>query len=199
MYDINLKFLQEVREERERPPSATAHTFASQVEKKFPDDRAKISRMSLIEEGSVRQVRMAYLAVIGSHRVNGVAELHSGLVKEMFHDFVDFFGKDHFTNVTNGITARRWLLQCNPGLASLITRKLGNDQWLVDLNLLQGLNKFADDPETQREFFDVKAANKDRLATYVETTLGISINVSHTFTSAALLADIALSAAQRSL
>ncbi|KAM0788793.1 hypothetical protein ACM66B_002882 [Microbotryomycetes sp. NB124-2] len=162
IYDINLFFLQE-------------------VEKRFPNDRARITRMSLIEEGQQQQVRMAYLAIIGSHKVNGVAELHSGLVKEMFADFVDFFGPDHFTNVTNGITPRRWLLQCNPGLANLITKTLGNDDWLLDLYKLKGLEKYAKDASFQKQWDAVKASNKDRLATYIESTLGIQVNRSALF------------------
>ena len=94
----------------------------------------------------------------------------------MFHDFVEFLGVDHFTNVTNGITARRWLLQCNPSLASLISTKLGSDKWLTDLYQLEGLAKFADDKAFQQQFYQVKVANKDRLATYIEKTLGIPIN-----------------------
>ncbi|KAM0745731.1 glycosyltransferase family 35 protein [Meredithblackwellia eburnea MCA 4105] len=146
------------------------------VEKKFPGDRAKLARMSLIEEGYPQQVRMAYLAVIGSHKVNGVAELHSGLVKEMMHDFVDYFGPDHFTNVTNGITARRWLLQCNPALAALITSRLGNDEWLTDLYKIKGIEAFADEAKFQKAVYDIKQQNKDRLASYIEKTLGIPIN-----------------------
>ncbi|KAL8290047.1 hypothetical protein RQP46_002986 [Phenoliferia psychrophenolica] len=150
--------------------------WLKEVEAKFPGDLAKLARMSLIEEGYPQQVRMAYLAVIGSHKVNGVAELHSGLVKEMFHDFVDMLGVDHFTNVTNGITARRWLLQCNPSLAHLITTTLKSDKWLTDLYQLEGIAKYADDPAFQKQFNAVKVANKDRLATYIEKTLGIAIN-----------------------
>jgi glycogen phosphorylase len=110
--------------------------------------------------------------------VNGVAELHSGLVAEMFADFVDFFGRDHFTNVTNGITARRWLLQCNPALSTLITNKLGNDDWVLDLYKLKELEKFAKDLKFQKEWDAVKQSNKDRLATYIELNLGIPVNVS---------------------
>lgn len=95
----------------------------------------------------------------------------------MFADFVDFFGRDHFTNVTNGITARRWLLQCNPGLSTLITNKLGNDDWVLDLYKLKALEKFAKDSAFQKEWDAVKQANKDRLATYIEVNLGIPVNV----------------------
>jgi starch phosphorylase len=157
IFDINLFFLQK-------------------IEKAFPNDRARLSRMSLIEEGQQQQVRMAHLAIIGSHKVNGVAELHSGLVAEMFSDFVDVFGRDHFTNVTNGITARRWLLQCNPQLASLITKTLGSDDYLLDLYKLKGLEAHANDPKFQKAWYDVKLANKDQLATYIETTLGLPVN-----------------------
>ncbi|KAI5479794.1 starch phosphorylase, glycosyltransferase family 35 protein [Pseudohyphozyma bogoriensis] len=150
IFDINLNFLQE-------------------VEKKFPGDYAKMCCSHVFD-------RVAYLAIIGSHKVNGVAELHSGLVKEMMHDFVDFFGPDHFGNVTNGITARRWLLQCNPGLADLITSKLASDTWLTDLYRLKELVQFKDDPEFQKKWYEIKAQNKDRLATYIEKNLGITIN-----------------------
>ncbi|SGY79236.1 BQ5605_C008g05082 [Microbotryum silenes-dioicae] len=162
IYDVNLFFLQK-------------------VEKKWPGDYGKLRSMSIIGEGELfprvhKQVRMAHIAIIGSHKVNGVAELHSELVKEMFGDFVEFFGRDKFTNVTNGITARRWLLQANPGLASLITKKLGSDDYLLDLNKLRGLEKFADDVAFQKEWAAVKQANKERLAEYIESTLGITVN-----------------------
>lgn len=143
----------------------------------FPNDRAKLARMSLIEEGAQQQVRMAHLAIVGSHKVNGVAELHSQLVKVMFADFIDFFGPDKFTNVTNGITPRRWLLQCNPGLAELITKSIGDD-WLLDLYQLKKLEKFAKDKSFQKQWEAVKIANKDRLASYIEATMGIAVNVS---------------------
>ncbi|GAA5896787.1 hypothetical protein JCM6882_005035 [Rhodosporidiobolus microsporus] len=158
IYDINLFFLQA-------------------VEKKFPNDRARLARMSLIEEGEVKRVRMGNLAVIGSHKVNGVAELHSGLVQtELFPDFVQYFGKDHFTNVTNGVTARRWLLQCNPTLAELITKTLGSDKWVTQLDELEGLTKFAKDKAFQKKWAASKQANRNRLCDYIETTLEIKVN-----------------------
>ncbi|KAK4704657.1 glycogen phosphorylase, partial [Phenoliferia sp. Uapishka_3] len=140
--------------------------------------------MSLIEEGYPQQVRMAYLAVIGSHKVNGVAELHSGLVKDMMHDFVDFFVSLSFvlevdfneTDVKLRLQRNRWLLQCNPHLAALITSQLKSDDWLTNLDKLQGLAKYADDVKFQKAFYDIKQINKDRLATYIEKTLGIPIN-----------------------
>ena len=110
-----------------------------------------LSRVSIIEESNPKMVRMAYLALIGSHKVNGVAELHSDLIKTtIFKDFVKIYGPDKFTNVTNGITPRRWLLQCNPTLAALITRTLGSEDWLKNLSLLSDLEKHADDEKFQK-------------------------------------------------
>ncbi|CAH7685569.1 putative glycogen phosphorylase [Phakopsora pachyrhizi] len=157
IYDINLFWLQ-------------------RVEKAYSGDIGRLERMSLIQEGFPQYVRMANLAVIGSHKVNGVAELHSGLVKEMFQDFLEFL-PDHFTNVTNGITPRRWLLQCNPALSNLITEVFeGSKDWLKDLYKLKGLEKFAKDPEFQRKFREIKLNNKQRLANYINETRGVKIN-----------------------
>ncbi|TFY65313.1 hypothetical protein EVJ58_g2047 [Rhodofomes roseus] len=149
------------------------------VEKKFPGDRDKLARMSLIEEGYPQQVRMANLACIGSRKVNGVAELHSELVKTtIMKDFVDFHGVSKFSNVTNGITPRRWLDQCNPGLSQLIsdTLKLPKAVFLKDLYKLEGLLKHVDDPNFQKKWAVIKQSNKERLARYVEATLGLKIN-----------------------
>ncbi|KAG8974355.1 Non-essential glycogen phosphorylase [Tulasnella sp. 425] len=127
---------------------------------------------------------MAYLAVIGSHKVNGVAELHSELVKTtILKDFVDFYGPSKFGNVTNGITPRRWLDQCNPGLSALITETLGGDKtkWLKDLTKLQGLLPHADDPAFQKKWADVKLRNKQRLSQFIEQTMGVKLNTSALF------------------
>ncbi|KAH7089314.1 carbohydrate phosphorylase-domain-containing protein, partial [Auriculariales sp. MPI-PUGE-AT-0066] len=163
IYDINLNFLQA-------------------VERTFPKEHEKLSRMSLIQEGNPQHVRMANLAVIGSHTVNGVAELHSELVRTtILKDFVDFFGRDKFRNVTNGITPRRWLDQCNPRLSSLIEKKLGSKAFLKDLTLLEGLLKYVDDPKFQKEWQEVKHANKERLANYIRTTTGSEVNTDAMF------------------
>lgn len=99
---------------------------------------------------------MAYLAIIGSHKVNGVAGLHSHLIRTtIFKDFVTVFGPDKFTNVTNGVTPRRWLHQANPKLSDLINEKLGSDEFLRDLSLLKGLEEFLDDKQFRK---DVSAA-----------------------------------------
>lgn len=157
IYDINLFFLQ----------------F---VEKKFPKDRDLLSRVSIIEESSPRQVRMAYLAIIGSHKVNGVAELHSELIRTtIFKDFVKIYGSSKFTNVTNGITPRRWLRQANPKLAELIASKLGGDHYLSNLNELKNLEQFAEDEEFQKAWFDIKLDNKKRLSALIKTLTGVEI------------------------
>jgi starch phosphorylase len=158
IYDINLFFLQS-------------------VERKFPGDRKLLSRVSVIEESEPKMVRMAYLAIIGSHKVNGVAELHSDLIKTtIFKDFVNIYGPDKFTNVTNGITPRRWLHQANPRLSDLIASKLGGHEFLKDLTLLDGIEVFVDDKAFRQEWADIKTANKLRLAKHIKETTGYSVN-----------------------
>ncbi|KAJ8075811.1 Non-essential glycogen phosphorylase [Marasmius tenuissimus] len=158
--------------------------FLQAVEKKFPGDRERLGRMSLIEEGFPKQVRMAFLACIGSRKVNGVAELHSELVKTtILKDFVEFEGAGKFSNVTNGITPRRWLDQCNPELSALISKSLKLDKavWLKDLYKLEGLLKFADDKDFRTEWAAIKQRNKERLAHLVKSTLGFEINTNAMF------------------
>ncbi|KAF8840645.1 glycosyltransferase family 35 protein [Paxillus ammoniavirescens] len=145
----------------------------------FPGDPDRLARMSLIEEGTPQNVRMAHLACIGSRKVNGVAELHSELVRTtILKDFVDYYGVSKFGNVTNGITPRRWLDQCNPSLSELITRTLAipKSVWLKDLTRLEGLLEFVEDELFREEWAAVKQANKERLAYYVQTTLGLRVN-----------------------
>ncbi|KAF8885655.1 glycogen phosphorylase [Infundibulicybe gibba] len=157
----------------------TTRFFLQSVEKKFPGDRERLARMSLIEEGMPKQVRMAHLACIGSRKVNGVAELHSDLVKTtILKDFVEFEGISKFGNVTNGITPRRWLDQCNPELSSLIsqTLKLDKSVWLKDLTKLEGLLPFAEDKKFRQQWAAIKQRNKERLAHHVQTTLGLIIS-----------------------
>ncbi|KIM29179.1 glycosyltransferase family 35 protein [Serendipita vermifera MAFF 305830] len=152
-------------------------TFLQAVAKKFPNDVAKMERMSLIEEANGRQIRMANLAVLGSFKVNGVAELHSELVRTtILKDFVDFYGISKFANVTNGITPRRWLDQCNPSLSALITETLGSRAWLKDLYLLKGLLKYEDDVAFHKKWAASKANNKQRLAAYIKSTLGVTVD-----------------------
>ncbi|KAF8749093.1 Alpha-1,4 glucan phosphorylase [Rhizoctonia solani] len=150
--------------------------FLKKVEKKFPGEREKIERLSLIQEGYPQYVRMANLAVIGSRKVNGVAELHSELVRTTI--LKDFFG-----NVTNGITPRRWLDQCNPALSNLITETLGGDKssWLKDLYKLKGLLKHVDDAAFQAKWSAAKQKNKERLAHYARETLGVEVDTKSLF------------------
>jgi starch phosphorylase len=158
IYDINLFFLQ-------------------MVEKKFPKDHDLLNRVSIIEESQGKMVRMAFLAIVGSHKVNGVAELHSDLIKTtIFKDFVTIFGSDKFTNVTNGITPRRWLHQANPRLSELIASKCDGHGFLKDLTHLNKLEKWAEDKDFQKEWAEIKYANKVRLAKYIKSTLGVTVN-----------------------
>ena len=145
-------------------------------ERQWPDDHEKKRVCSLIEENGHKMVRMANLAVVGAHTVNGVAALHTTLLKKhLFPDFdVLFPGK--FQNKTNGITPRRWLLQCNPALAAAITARLGHDRWVRDLDLLRGLERHARDPEFQAEFRAIKRANKEALAGIIRETCGIEVS-----------------------
>ncbi|KAJ3376341.1 Non-essential glycogen phosphorylase, partial [Entophlyctis sp. JEL0112] len=158
IFDINLFFLQK-------------------VERVYPGDRDRLRRMSIVEEGQPQFIRMAYLAVVGSHTVNGVAALHSELVKSMlFNDFVEYFGEARFTNVTNGVTPRRWLHQANPRLSSLIADKLGSELFLKDLSELQKLKAFASDPVFQKQWMEIKHINKIRLAQHIQLHCGIDVN-----------------------
>ena len=158
IFDINLFFLQS-------------------VEKRFPKDREMLSRVSIIEESHPKMVRMAYIAIIGSHKVNGVAELHSDLLKTtLFKDFVKIYGPDKFTNVTNGVTPRRWLHQANPRLSELIASKLGGYKFLTELTLLEKLEAYVDDKDFKREWAEIKTANKLRLAKHIKESTGYSVN-----------------------
>jgi starch phosphorylase len=156
IYEINQRFLLEVMH----------HS---------PGDNELLKRMSIIDETRGRRVRMAHLAIVGSHHVNGVAQLHSQLMKTtIFSDFDRYFpGK--LINITNGITPRLWLNQSNPGLAGLITGRIGKG-WITDLSQLRQLSGLADDPSFQAEFRAVKRANKVRLAELVKNRLSLQID-----------------------
>jgi starch phosphorylase len=145
-------------------------------EAKWPGDNGKKRACSLIEENGQKMVRMAHLAVVGTHAVNGVAALHTALLrKNLFPEF-DALYPGKFQNKTNGITPRRWLLQCNERLASLITRTLGGEGWVRDLDLLHGLEKSADDAGFRREFMEVKHANKADLAQVIRAECGVEVS-----------------------
>ncbi|KAG5884086.1 hypothetical protein JTB14_027769 [Gonioctena quinquepunctata] len=150
------------------------------VEKKWPGDFDKLRRMSLIEEDGEKRVNMAHLSIVGSHAVNGVARIHSEIIKsDLFKDFYELT-PEKFQNKTNGITPRRWLLLCNPGLSDLISDKIGED-WTVHLDQLQKLKKWAKDPNFQRAVMKVKQENKLRLSQLLEKDYGVKINPSSMF------------------
>ncbi len=139
--------------------------FLAEVSAHWPGDKDRLARMSLIEEGPEQQVRMAYLAIVGSYSVNGVAELHSKLLQQgLFRDFYELWpGK--FNNKTNGVTPRRWLAACNPELAQLITEAIG-DGWLTDLSLLKNLKPLADDKAFRERWYQMRQNAKKRLIEY---------------------------------
>ena len=146
-----------------------------EVRQKYPNDNAKLARMSLIEEGAEKQVRMANLAITGSFSVNGVAEIHTELVKhKLVPDFYDLW-PEKFNNKTNGVTPRRWLLQADPDLAGFITKHIG-DKWITKLDELRKLEPLAKDESALKEINAIQHKNKERLAEYIEQTMGITLN-----------------------
>ncbi len=161
IYEINRRFLADVR---------TA----------YPNDDARAARMSLIDENGERYVRMAHLAVVGSNAVNGVSELHTRLLEEeLFHDFYQLW-PERFSNKTNGITPRRWLLLSNPQLSSLITEHIGS-KWPTDLEELRKLEPYADDPQFLRRWNDTREEVKRELASYIFETTGIAVDPASMF------------------
>jgi len=149
--------------------------FLKKVSAKWPHDIDRLNRMSIIEEGYAKQVRMAHLSIVGSHSVNGVAALHSELIKtDLVPDFYEMM-PEKFNNKTNGVTQRRWLLNVNPELAGLITNTIG-DEWITDLYKLRGLEKYTDDEEFTNGFQEIKSRNKERLAAYISDISQITVN-----------------------
>jgi len=156
------------------------YEFLSQVSMKYLGDIDRLRRMSIIEETGERYVRMAYLAIVGSHSVNGVAELHSNLLKnQLLKDFYEFF-PEKFNNKTNGITQRRWLLKANPELAKLITEKIGKS-WITDLYQLKGLEKYINDQDFIARWKEIKLNNKKILAKIIKDETGIDVNINSIF------------------
>ncbi len=149
--------------------------FLDGVRARYPGDEALLSRVSLIAEGEVKHVRMANLAIVGSHSVNGVAALHSRILQEqLFSDFHRVFPK-RIHNVTNGITPRRWLQQSNPALGKLITSVIGPD-WICDLEQLQKLVPYADEAEFRKQWMATKRECKTRLARYILRKIGLGVD-----------------------
>ncbi len=158
IYEINRRFLED------------------EVEKRWPGDQEMKGRMSLIEEGKPKMVRMAYLAVVGSHSVNGVAAMHTDLLtKHLMRDFYALF-PERFNNKTNGITPRRWLKDCNSELSALLDQQLGCTDWPVNLDKLRALEGVADDAAFQERFMAVKLSNKRRLAGVIQKLCGVEVD-----------------------
>ncbi len=154
--------------------------FLEEVEERFPGDEGIKSRLSLIQEGAEKRVRMAHLAIVGSLSVNGVSAMHSELVKEqVFHDFHVLY-PTLFNNKTNGITPRRWLKQANPHLSALLDKEISR-QWVCDLDMLKALAPKADDPAFRKEWLKIKQANKERLAVYIKRKVGIDVDTASLF------------------
>ncbi|XP_015678062.1 glycogen phosphorylase, liver form, partial [Protobothrops mucrosquamatus] len=146
----------------------------------FPTDVDRLRRMSLIEEEGVKRINMAHLCIVGSHAVNGVAKIHSDIVKsQVFKDFAEM-EPEKFQNKTNGITPRRWLLLCNPGLAELIAEKIG-EEYVKDLSQLTKLHRFVNDDVFIREVAKVKQENKVKFAQYLEQEYKVKINPASMF------------------
>ena len=148
--------------------------FIDEVSRRWPGDNDRVQRMSLIQEGSQPMIRMAYLAIVGSFSVNGVAALHSRLLREgLFRDFADLW-PHKFNNKTNGVTQRRWLAACNKELAALITSRIG-DGWVTELSELEQLKGFVDDEEFCKAWRRAKLSNKVRLARDIEKRTGLQL------------------------
>jgi starch phosphorylase len=156
IYEINRRFLDEVRV-------------------RFPGDEGRVERVSLVEEGAARKIRMANLAIVGSHSTNGVAAVHSKLLRTMtVKDLAEMY-PERFSNKTNGVTPRRWLLESNPSLASTITKAIG-DQWITDMSQLSNLKALADDSGLQQAFLASKREAKVKFANWLKTTSGEVVN-----------------------
>lgn len=157
------------------------HRFLNQLKHLYDVDPKEFHKMSIIEEGPVQQVRMANLAIIGSHSVNGVAALHSEIIKDkIFNEFYTIWPKK-FNNKTNGITQRRWLKLSNPRLSKLISDKLGNEDWVTNLDNLKDLKKFIDDNEFLKKWRQIKQANKRDLAKYILDHNNIEVDINSIF------------------
>jgi starch phosphorylase len=151
------------------------HRFLRSVGERWPGDNERLRRMSLIEEGPTKKVRMAHLAIVGGHSVNGVAAVHSELVKtDLVPDFHELW-PEKFNNKTNGVTPRRWMASANPGLTRLLTETIG-DGWVTRLDELRRLEPYAEDESFQKQFLEVKRGNKQRLARLVKETVAEALD-----------------------
>ncbi len=150
--------------------------FMAEVAKRWPDDAGYLNRMSIIEEGQDKQVRMAYLAIVGSFSVNGVAELHSQLLQDgLFNDFFQLW-PEKFNNKTNGVTPRRWLAACNPELSALITKTIG-DEWVTDLSQLEKLKPYAEKAAFRKQWAKIQQASKQELIDFQTQEQGYDLGL----------------------
>lgn len=154
--------------------------FLTLIARKWPGDNKRLQRMSIIEEGETKFVRMAYLGIVGSYSVNGVAALHSQLLTEgLFRDFYELW-PEKFNNKTNGVTPRRWMAHANPQLTQLISNRIGSE-WVADLSKISALEKLADNKPFLQRWHEVKQNNKARLARWVLKECGVSFNTESMF------------------
>jgi len=154
--------------------------FLGHVERRWPGDVDRLRRVSIIEEGQPKQVRMGHLAIVGSHSVNGVARLHTELLRKRVVPDFDALYPERFNSKTNGITPRRWLLRANPALSGLVTSKIG-DGWVRELDELRWLEPHAADPTFRKAFRDAKQANKQALARHVRDAARVKLDPSSIF------------------
>ncbi|HFQ82036.1 MAG TPA: glycogen/starch/alpha-glucan family phosphorylase, partial [Desulfobacterales bacterium] len=154
--------------------------FLAAVRKQYPGDEERIRAMSIIDEGPPKRVRMANLAIVGSHSVNGVAALHTNLLRTRLFKYFDEQRPTLFNNKTNGITPRRWLLKCNPPLSSLINNTIGED-WVTDLEQLRRLRDFAAQADFQKKFMAAKRRNKKVLARLITRYCQVEVNLDSLF------------------
>ena len=150
------------------------HRFLKEVRASYPGDNELLRRISIIDDGPPKKVRMAHLAFVGSHRVNGVAKIHTDLMKETIFSDLEKFSPGKIINITNGITPRRWLKQANPDLSSLISGKIGSG-WTKDLSLLKNLVPLAEDGDFRAAFREVKQKNKECLSSFIKNTLHLEV------------------------
>ena len=156
------------------------HRFLEDVRTWFPDDEDLVQELSIVEEGDEKKVRMANLACVGSHAINGVAALHTELLqKDTLKAFASLW-PEKFFNKTNGVTPRRWILMSNPKLAELVTEKIG-EGWLKDLDQMRGIEKYIDDAEFCKRWQEIKRENKADLAAYIKKTRNIDVDVNSIF------------------
>ncbi|MDX1919717.1 MAG: glycogen/starch/alpha-glucan phosphorylase, partial [Candidatus Caenarcaniphilales bacterium] len=154
--------------------------FLDEIKLRYPGDAWKLNKLSLIEENHEKQIRMAHLACVGSHKINGVAQLHTELLKhKVLRDFYEMW-PTKFVNKTNGVTPRRWILQSNPLLSNLLIEKIGSD-WITNLEEVRKIEQFVDDENFVKEWAKIKVANKKELADYIRDQLNITVDPNSIF------------------